>query len=160
MNAEKKLDAEQLLSEVIAQDKKLDQLENQLTDLFWKFQETEEERANLQQECYRLQSENSELLSAVSDAESKSSEAQSMISEAEKTISELLKENSRLQELMRNAVTTISRLSSLNEELWVSLEEKTDGIGEVLAESERGIVEEIQGRQNWVREALRILAAE
>ena len=107
-------------------------------------------------ECSRLRLENSELRSAVSDAESKNSEAYSMISEAEKTISTLSKENLRLQELMQNAVTTISRLSSLNEELWVSLEEKTDGIGEVLADSEEKIVDEIKGRQAWIRKALEL----
>ena len=109
------------------------------------------------EECSRLRSENSELSSAISDAESKSSEAQSILSEAEKTISELSKENLKLQELMQSAVATLSRLSSLNEELWVSLEEKTDGIGEVLADSEEEIVDEIKTRQVWIRQALELL---
>lgn len=108
------------------------------------------------EECSRLQSKNSELRSAVSDAESKVSEAQSIISETEKLISKLSEENLKLQELMQSAVATISRLSSLNEELWVSLEEKTDGIGEILADSEEEIVGEIKARQAWIKKALEL----
>ena len=111
-------------------------------------------------ECEQLRSENFELQSKLSEWERENSSASSALHEAVETVEKLTEKNLRLRLMTQEAVTRLSELSSTNELLWAALEEKTVGIGEVLAESEAAVVEEIRSRQNWIRKSLRILSAE
>ena len=110
----------------------------------------------MMEECSRLRSENLKLRSTLSEWEQTNSSASLALQEAAETVTKLTEKNLELRLMTQEAATRLSELGSTNELLWAALEEKTDGIGEVLADSEEEIVAEIKARQVWIRQALDI----
>ena len=108
------------------------------------------------EECSRLRLENSRLQSTLSEWEQANSSASSALQEAAETVKKLTEKNLELRLMTQEAVMRLSELASTNEMLWDALEEKNRGIGEVLADSEEEIVDEIKGRQAWIRKALEL----